>query len=196
MPFLLPFCCQSSKVSPPRRVSPTGHRPCMPLSCPASPPASRALRACFPLRPRLRVHRTVHSCARPGRHFPGSPDRHAGSPSATTHDITCAFEMRNSENSSLTLTDTGAQAADLDFHDGPRMSKIDYFFGAGLRIFCVPRQPARIWALLLWVRATTAPPQPPASAPSCQRLLRRPLGTPSGALACARSASPCVPADA
>ena len=107
--FLLPFCCQSSKVSPPRRVSPTAHRPCMPLSCPASPPASRALRACFPVRPRLRVHRTVHSCARPGRHFPGSPDRHAGSPSATTHDITCAFEMRNSPNSSLALTHTGAR---------------------------------------------------------------------------------------
>ena len=174
--FLLPFCCQSSKVSPPRRVSPTAHRPCMPLSCPASPPASRALRACFPVRPRLRVHRTVHSCARPGRHFPGSPDRHAGSPSATTHDITCAFVMRNSENSSLTLTDTGAQAADLDFHDGPRMSKIDYFFGSGLRTFCVPRRPASIGALLSWVRAKPAPPWPTDLSSLLPPMPRAPLG--------------------
>ena len=114
----------------------------------------------------------------------------------TTYNITAIKITRNSPNSSLAWTDTGAQAADPDFLFDPRMTQVDYFSSSGLQIFCVPRQLARIWALLLWVRATTAPLQPPASAPSCQRLPRGPLGTPSGTLACARSASPCVPADA
>ena len=107
--FLLPFCCQSSKVSPPRRVSPSAHRPCTRLACRASPPASLTLRACSPVRPRLRVHRTVHSCARPGRQFAGGTQEHGGSPSAIAHEITCTNEMRNSQNSSLGLTHTGGR---------------------------------------------------------------------------------------
>ena len=117
--FLLPFCCQSSKVSPPRRVSPAAHRPCLPLPCRACPPASRALRSCFPGRPRLRGAPTVHSCARGVRRFPwGTPDS-GGSPSVSIHDIACAFVHRNPPNSSLALTHTGGRSPTPTFQSAP-----------------------------------------------------------------------------
>ena len=174
--LLLPSRRPSSKVSPPRRLGPRTIRPCMRLACRTSRGATLSQRACFSLNTRLPATLRVHFCARHGRHFPGSPDRHAGSPSATNHDITCAKEMRDSENSSFSLTHTGAQAADPDFHDGARMSKIGYFFGAGLRIFCVPRRPASIGALFSWVRAKPAPPWPTDLSSLLPPMPRAPLG--------------------
>ena len=56
--LLLPSRRPSSKVSPPRHVSPSAHRPCTRLACRASPPASLTLRACLPVRPRLRGQRS------------------------------------------------------------------------------------------------------------------------------------------
>ena len=168
--FLLLFCCQSSKVSPPRRVSPTAHRSCMPVSCPASPPASRALRACFPVRPRLRGRRSLHSCARGVCRLTCGTRDCAGSPSATTHDIACAFATRDSQNSSLALTEHWCTVRRPGFHGDPRMTKDDFFFGSGRRVFCVPPDHGHYGPFSSEARASPAPPSLAVSSPCCWRL--------------------------
>ena len=111
------------------------------------PTAPEALSPMWPPSPplalRLPALHVRHSRARDARLVPGSARDSARSPSAIDHDMACHFGTSNSPHSSLALTHTGAQAADPDFHDGTRLSNIDFLFGSERRFFCVPGQAAQ-----------------------------------------------------
>ena len=128
--FLLPFCCQSSKVSPSRRLSPTAHRPCMSLPCPASPPASRALRACLPVRPRLRGHLTVLSCARGVRAALLPPHQPCGRASTNYTQHNCHKDNPQLSKPIARFDSHRWQVADADFSAKPRIEPGPTYFSA------------------------------------------------------------------